>query len=274
MNNKKVIFLTFILLLTLSLFLNSSVLANQSVKDFKDLPKDHWAYEAVNDLVDKGIISGYSDELFKGENKVTRYEMAVIVNKVLKYVSKNDETIKTSEIAELLESKNDENIEPQTVKEIEKTLQNLIKEFSDELKEINDDKIQLERSITLQVKEKDPRIAYSNAVLPIFGPTASANYVRSTPVINPYRQSNNDLMNRATRQGFYNVGEIGAGLLLDYATRNNKTMQKIPFTFVGYFIAIWHNHYFGKDMADRAVEYNKELHKKFEWKYPGVSIDF
>lgn len=274
MDNKKIIFSTFILLLILSLFFNSAVLANQSEEDFKDLPKDHWAYEAVNDLVDKGIISGYSDELFKGENKVSRYEMAVIVNKMLKYVSKNDDTIKTSEIAELLERKNDENIEPQTVKSVEETFKNLLEEFNSELKEINGDKIQLERSITLQVKEKDPRIAYGNATIPIFGPTASANYVRSTPAINPYRQSDNELMNRATRQTFYNIGEIGAGILLDYMTKNNQTMNRVPFTFVGYFVAIWHNHYFGKDMADRAVEYNKELHKKFEWKYPGVSIDF
>jgi len=274
MKINRIIFSFLILILGLSLFFNSSVLANQPEEGFKDLPKDHWAYEAVTELVQKGIISGYSDDYFKGEKAVTRYEMAEVLNKSLKYISKNDKTIKTSEIAEVLKKENNTNIKPETVKSIEKSIQNLIKEFNKELKEVNGNKIQHERSITLQVKEKDPRIAYSNATIPIFGPTASANYVRSTPAINPYRQSNNELMNRATRQGFYNIGEIGAGILLDYVTNNNNTMRKIPFTFIGYFVAIWHNHYFGKDMADRAVEYNKELHKKFEWKYPGISIDF
>ena len=66
-------------------------------------------------------------------------------------------------MAELLEKKNDtNNIEPETIKNIEESIQNLIIEFSKELKKINGDKIQIERSITLEIKEKDLRIAYNN----------------------------------------------------------------------------------------------------------------
>lgn len=48
-----------------------------------DVPKEHWAYEAVNDLVSKGYITGYPDGLFHGEKSMTRYEFATIVKHIV-----------------------------------------------------------------------------------------------------------------------------------------------------------------------------------------------
>ena len=49
-----------------------------------DVPKDHWAYSAVEDLASKGLIKGYPPEgKFFGGRTVTRYEMATIIQRVL-----------------------------------------------------------------------------------------------------------------------------------------------------------------------------------------------
>ena len=50
---------------------------------FADVPANHWAYAAVNNLVKAGIVDGYSDGTFKGDKTVTRYEMAQIVAKAM-----------------------------------------------------------------------------------------------------------------------------------------------------------------------------------------------
>lgn len=45
--------------------------------EYSDLPKDHWAYDFVKKLSDKGYLNGYPDGTFKGDAKMTRYEFAV-----------------------------------------------------------------------------------------------------------------------------------------------------------------------------------------------------
>lgn len=50
---------------------------------FNDLPKSHWAYEAVSLLAKEGIVDGYPDKTFKGDQTMTRYEMAQLVAKAM-----------------------------------------------------------------------------------------------------------------------------------------------------------------------------------------------
>jgi len=47
------------------------------------VPFDHWAYDAVNTLVQKGIIIGYPDGTFKGDRAMTRYEFAMAISRLL-----------------------------------------------------------------------------------------------------------------------------------------------------------------------------------------------
>ena len=50
----------------------------------QDVPQDHWAYPAVEELARKGLIKGYPPQgNFFGKRVVSRYEMAVIVQRVL-----------------------------------------------------------------------------------------------------------------------------------------------------------------------------------------------
>ena len=46
---------------------------------FADVSTSDWAYQAVADLSDQGIVEGYPDGTFKGETNITRYEMAQII---------------------------------------------------------------------------------------------------------------------------------------------------------------------------------------------------
>ena len=50
---------------------------------FPDVPSNHWAYEAINELVAAGIIEGYPDGTYKGQRNLTRYEIAMIVSRVM-----------------------------------------------------------------------------------------------------------------------------------------------------------------------------------------------
>ncbi|MCC3144923.1 S-layer homology domain-containing protein [Halanaerobium sp. Z-7514] len=50
---------------------------------FSDVPSDHWAYDAIDTLAAAGIIEGYPDGEYKGQEAMTRYEMAVMVNRAL-----------------------------------------------------------------------------------------------------------------------------------------------------------------------------------------------
>ncbi|WP_110112557.1 S-layer homology domain-containing protein [Bacillus sp. CGMCC 1.16541] len=50
---------------------------------FKDVPAAHWAYEEINHLVKKGVITGYNNQTFKPENSLTRMHAALLLAKVL-----------------------------------------------------------------------------------------------------------------------------------------------------------------------------------------------
>ena len=47
--------------------------------NFTDINSAHWAYSAINELVGKGTIGGYTDGSFKPENTATRAETAVMI---------------------------------------------------------------------------------------------------------------------------------------------------------------------------------------------------
>ena len=54
-----------------------------SANPFSDVPATHWAYQSVNDMAAKGIIQGFPNGTFKGNQNVTRYQLAMIVAKMV-----------------------------------------------------------------------------------------------------------------------------------------------------------------------------------------------
>ena len=55
---------------------NSVALAKEYPQKFWDVSKDHWAFEYIADLADRGVINGYDDGSFKPSKTVSRAEWA------------------------------------------------------------------------------------------------------------------------------------------------------------------------------------------------------
>ena len=50
---------------------------------FSDVTPNDWAYQAVSQLAAEGVVEGYPDGTFKGQQNMTRYEMAQMVARAL-----------------------------------------------------------------------------------------------------------------------------------------------------------------------------------------------
>ncbi|MFC2315761.1 MAG: porin, partial [Selenomonas massiliensis] len=50
---------------------------------FSDVPREHWAYDAVTQLAADGVVEGYGDGTYRGDRNITRYEMAQMVAKAM-----------------------------------------------------------------------------------------------------------------------------------------------------------------------------------------------
>ncbi len=162
-------------LLVCILVLGSSLPA-WAEEDITDVSKDHWAYESVVELVDKGYLSLYEGNKFKGEETVSRYQLAEIVAKLLDRAADEQVALEKEEIltlkklatefrSELVEvmSKNDE-----LKQELDETTkqQAIMKE---DLVETNDQLNKLRRELNnlvqdlkkeaLKVKELKERVA-------------------------------------------------------------------------------------------------------------------
>ena len=73
---------------------------------FSDVPENSWAYDAVRQLAAAGLVTGYPDNTFKGNRPMTRYEMAVLVNRAVnaiqsKIAQSGTGAVKESDLAAL-----------------------------------------------------------------------------------------------------------------------------------------------------------------------------
>ena len=57
---------------------------------FPDVPENHWAYEYVKNLAERGYLKGYPDGEFKGDRAMTRYEYAAIIYRALQNGAPSD----------------------------------------------------------------------------------------------------------------------------------------------------------------------------------------
>jgi hypothetical protein len=79
-----------------------------SIDDLSDVPTQHWAHDAVKELVEKyDVIEGYpmknGKTLFKGNQAVTRYEMAAALRDLLQ----GGKVISTGDVNSLNQLKNE-----------------------------------------------------------------------------------------------------------------------------------------------------------------------
>jgi len=61
-------------------------LVDQVNPTFKDVAPDFWAYKDIETLSFLGIVSGYADENFRPDEKVTRAQMAVFISRAFKNI--------------------------------------------------------------------------------------------------------------------------------------------------------------------------------------------
>ena len=74
---------TLVSALTTALVVGAASTTFAAANPFADVPADHWAYDAVAQLVQDGIINGYGDGTYVGDQNMSRYEMAQIVAKAM-----------------------------------------------------------------------------------------------------------------------------------------------------------------------------------------------
>lgn len=77
---------TVITIMVLAFVLSTAAVAFASpANPFIDVPANNWAYQAVSKLAADGIIKGYPGDIknFRGDNPITRYEMAQIVARAM-----------------------------------------------------------------------------------------------------------------------------------------------------------------------------------------------
>jgi len=60
-----------------------------SAQSFPDIPAGHWAGDAVVEIADLGIVIGFPDGTFRGNEAFTRYQMALVISRLLAVIDAN-----------------------------------------------------------------------------------------------------------------------------------------------------------------------------------------
>ncbi len=69
--------------LTTALVVGAASTTFAAANPFEDVAADHWAYDAIAQLAADGIVEGYGDGTFRGDQEITRYEMAQMVARAM-----------------------------------------------------------------------------------------------------------------------------------------------------------------------------------------------
>ncbi|WP_448376981.1 S-layer homology domain-containing protein, partial [Fervidobacterium sp.] len=93
--------------------------------EYNDVPKSHWAYESVEKLSALGVITGFPDGTFRGNEVLTRFQVAVLLYRLYSVIDENLKSI-NSRITALQEklSAKPTTQDPQTQQAIENLQKN------------------------------------------------------------------------------------------------------------------------------------------------------
>ncbi|MDU4961155.1 MAG: S-layer homology domain-containing protein [Sporomusaceae bacterium] len=83
------------LVVTLALVFVLGIAGTAFANPYSDVPAGHWAYKAVNDLSKAGIVEGYQGK-YRGNDNMTRYEMAAITARAMAKADKADADTKAT----------------------------------------------------------------------------------------------------------------------------------------------------------------------------------
>ena len=74
---------TLVSALTTALVIGAASTTFAAANPFEDVPADHWAYDAIAQLAADGVIEGYGDGTYRGDQEITRYEMAQMIARAM-----------------------------------------------------------------------------------------------------------------------------------------------------------------------------------------------
>ncbi len=80
-----------LLIALLAAVLTSGAFAQDTA--FPDIPANHWAADAVARITDLGIIIGFPDGTFRGNEAFTRYQTALVISRTLDVINNNVEAM-------------------------------------------------------------------------------------------------------------------------------------------------------------------------------------
>ena len=87
-----------LLLTVLAVFAVTSAAAQEA---FPDIPAGHWAGEAVSRIADLGIVIGFPDGTFRGNESFTRYQAALVVSRLLDVIQEDMDAMQAMTDADL-----------------------------------------------------------------------------------------------------------------------------------------------------------------------------
>ncbi len=139
----------------------SSVYAANNSKLYSDVPLNHWAYKAVEDLTEKGLIVGFPNGTFRGNKPLTRYSFAMVVSRMLDRYS---ELLENGNFVSQKDLKTLEDLVSEFVNEIEsisedvKVLKTDVKELKDDVKQNKTDISELKEQVNEKNSEIDSKL--------------------------------------------------------------------------------------------------------------------
>lgn len=169
----------------------------------KDVPKDHWAYEAVNLLVEKGYMGVYEGGEFCGDDPVNRYLLAFVTAKLLHDVEAGRTSLSEDDMRIVRETstilREQLAVITARLKEVEDAADIAISEAAiakDTTAEMSLKYIELERAVEEERKQ----------LLAEIGKTASASDQKLTAVFGDVKKQNQEVEARLGQE----IAEISA----------------------------------------------------------------
>jgi hypothetical protein len=178
---------------------------------FRDVPPNHWAYQAVQTLSSEGLIKGYPNGTFRGNRPITRYEMAEVINRAVN-------TVEQKIAAGNYVSRSDLD-----------TLRRLVDEFGNELRSVQGQVATLNRRVdsmqrelaadTQQLRQAKVGITFwqrpgtfNQSVDAVTGPTAALGAAANSSLPNGALTGNFGSGNGSTAQNNLNQGTTSRGV--------------------------------------------------------------
>ena len=86
--------------LAISVFFTAGY-GQQDDEMFSDVPTDHWAYQDIQYLAQRGIITGLPGGTYKGDQAITRYQVATLVARTVRYLQNNQGSTNVQDLSTL-----------------------------------------------------------------------------------------------------------------------------------------------------------------------------